>query len=216
MTATIGSQMFSLDMPTNGGVSICLIGASRAGKTTLLKHIYREYFKNHISVMFSMNDQAQIYRDLPRRLMICPDYVPTIIGDMYKMNNKCNNKFDFLVITDDCVGHKIKNDDQITKALTIYRNTAISTIASFQGRVLMNAVGRANCNFICIFKQNTPKEIKNVIEEYLDNYLPLEATMAEKIQYFMEATRNFQFFVIDTIQGKCYLTKLSPEQAGLN
>jgi len=211
----IGAEPFRLDMPNNGGVSICLIGASRAGKTTLLKHIYKQYFEKHITVMFSMNNQADIYKDLPLKVMVCHDYEPQIIGDMYKINNLMNNKFNFLVITDDCVGPKIKSDQQITKALTIYRNAGVSTIASFQGRVLMNAVGRANCNFICIFKQNTPKEIKAVIEEYLDTYLPLEMSMNEKMAYFMEATRDYQFFVIDTIQGHCYLTKLTPEQAGV-
>ena len=58
------SKRFDLTLPTNGGISISLIGASRSGKTTLLKYIYKTHFQKYITTMFSMNRQADIYKDL--------------------------------------------------------------------------------------------------------------------------------------------------------
>ena len=173
------TKRFELTLPTNGGVSVILIGASRSGKTTMLKHLYREHFTKYITTMFSMNRHADIYKDLDDKVMVAD------------------------------------NDPEITRALTIYRNAGISSIFSFQGRTLMSAVGRNNANYIIVFKQQTPLEYENVIKEFLSMYLPTGMTMKEMVQFVMLATQDHQFFVIDNIEGKCYLSKLTKAQAGL-
>lgn len=212
MSLGFQTKPFAITPPTNGGISIALIGASRSGKTTLMKYLYNQFFSKHISLMFSMNNTADIYKSLPKKLMISPEYYPCLIQDMYSINNALENKFPFLVISDDFVNHKIKNCPHITRLLTIYRNTGMSSIFSFQGRSLMNSVGRNNVNYIAVLKQNTPLEALNVIKEYLNGYFPPGMTYDQKISFFMEATRDHQFFFIDNIEGICYLTKLSPDQ----
>lgn len=211
-TGEIRRRHFSLDLPNNGGVSIAMIGASRAGKTSLLKYLWKEYFSDKITIMYSQNAHAKIYHDLPNKVLICPDYYPDLINDIHIINSRNRNKFNFCLISDDCVGSKVKNDPMITKALTIMRNTGLTSIWSFQSSILMNSVGRSNCNYIMIFKQNTPKEIKRVIDEYLDQYLPMGLTMTEKIHLFHNLTKDYNFFFIDTIKGVCSLCKLSKEQ----
>jgi len=212
---TIEAKAFEVVLPTNGGVSFILCGASRSGKTTLLKYIYKTHFRKHITTMFSLNTQAAIYKDLDSKIIVCPEFLPELLDEAHTINVKTDNKFPFLFISDDVVGGRIKHDEQITRLLTIYRNACCSSIFSFQGRTLLNPVGRGNANFICLMSQNTPQEIVNVIKEFLDGYLPVGLTMPEKVRYYMAATRDHQFFCIDNINGLCFLTKLSRAQAGL-
>jgi len=206
---------FELTLPTNGGCSIALVGASRSGKTTLLKYLYNEYFTKYIAVMFSMNPQADIYKDLSSKVIVSEQFHPTLLREAHQLNRLSDNKYPFLFISDDYVDHKIKNDPEITRALTIYRNSGVSTIFSFQGRTLLSAVGRNNMNYIAVLKQQTPLEWENVIKEFLSMWLPQGMTMREMITFCQEATVDHQFFFIDNIKGECYLTKLSREQAGL-
>ena len=203
---------FSLTLPSNGGVSICLIGSSRSGKTTLMKHLYREYFKKHMTVMFSMNTQAEIYEDLGEKVLISPSYHPTLLKEAHEINVVCKNKHPFLFISDDYVDHAIKNDKEVTRLLTIYRNSNMSSIFSFQGNTLMSAAGRNSCNYICIFKQQTPKAWKAIIEEFLDMWLPLGWTMAQKISYCKSVTGDHSFFFIDNIEGCACISKLTAAQ----
>jgi len=215
MDYEIIAKPIQITLPTNGGVSFVLCGASRSGKTTLLKYLYRTYFKKHITTMFSLNAQADIYKDLSAKTIISPEYLPELLEDAHMINSKTDNKYKFLFISDDFVGGSIKNDPQVTRLLTVYRNAGCSSIFSFQGRTLLSPVGRNNANYIAILKQNTPLEWMNVIKEFLDGYLPMGMSLPEKVQYCMKACEDHQFFFIDNIEGCCYLTKLSKSQAGL-
>jgi len=203
---------FELELPTNGGVSIALIGASRSGKTTLLKHIYNKYFKKYISVMFTMNSQAEIYKDLGDKILISDKYHPELLKEAHEINSLCDNKYPFLFISDDYVNMKIKTDGEVVRALTIYRNANITSVFSFQGRTLMSAVGRNNINFIAVFKQQTPKEWESIIKEFLSMWLPVGMTMREMVDFCRLATADHQFFFIDNIKGCCYISKLTTEQ----
>lgn len=211
----IVAKPFDITLPTNGGVSFVLCGASRSGKTTLLKYLYRQYFKKHITVMFSLNTQAAIYKDLSAKTIVSPEFLPEILEECHAMNVKSDNKWPFLIISDDYVGGRIKNDEQITRLLTVYRNAGMSSIFSFQGRTLLNPVGRQNANYVAILKQQTPHDWGNVIKEFLDMWLPMDMTLPEKIRYCQLATQDHAFFLIDNIEGCCYLTKLSRAQAGV-
>ena len=209
------AKAFDITLPTNGGVSFVLCGASRSGKTTLLKYLYRHYFKKHITTMFSLNSHADIYKDLSNKTIVSPEFLPELLEECHAINVKTENKFPFLIISDDFVGGRIKHDEQITRLLTVYRNANMSSIFSFQGRTLLNPVGRQNANYICILRQQTPMDWINVCKEFLDTHLPLGMTYPEKIKYCEEATRDHQFFMIDNIVGECYITKLSKAQAGV-
>jgi len=209
------SRRFDIILPTNGGISILLCGASRSGKTTLLKYLYRTHFQKYITTMFSMNRQADIYKDLDEKVMISDRFHSELLREAHELNCLCDNKYPFLFISDDYVDHKIKNDPEITRCMTIYRNANVSSIFSFQGRTLMSAVGRNNANYIVILKQQTPLEWENVIKEFLSMHLPTGMTMREMVEFCKQATVDHQFFFIDNIEGKCFLSKLTKAQVGL-
>ena len=210
--ATFPSKGFEITLPENGGSAIALIGASRSGKTTMMKYLYQRHFNKHIAVMCSMNPQAEIYKDMSSKVLVSEKFCPEILADIHKINSKMGNKFPFCFISDDYVDKKIKNSEEVTRALTIYRNANVSSMWSFQGRTLMSAVGRMNVNYVLIFKQQTPLEWTNVIKEYLDMWLPMGLTMQEKIAFCKAACEDHQLFVIDNIKGECYLSKLSASQ----
>lgn len=210
--ATFESRRFELELPTNGGIAILLCGASRSGKTTLLKYLYKKHFTKHVTTMFSMNRHADIYKDLSDKVLVSDRFHPELLREAHEINCLCDNKFPFLFISDDYVDGKIKNDPEITRALTIYRNANMSSIFSFQGRTLMSAVGRNNANYIVVLKQQTPLEWENVIKEFLSMWLPTGMTMREMVDFCKEATVDHQFFFIDNIEGNCFLSKLSKEQ----
>jgi hypothetical protein len=206
------SKKFDLDMPTNGGCSIGLIAASRSGKSTLMKYIYHKHFKDHITIMFSQNAPADIYKDLPKKVIVSTEYFPDLLRDAHTLNVETDNKYKMLFISDDYIGHDIKNDKEITKLLTIYRNANMSSIFSFQGRVLVSSVGRNQLNYILIGKQNTNQEWENILKEILRAYMPEGLTLKEMVRFCIAATAHHQFFMLDTLKNECYLTKLSAEQ----
>lgn len=181
----------------------------------MMKYLYNELFTKYITMMFTMNPQADIYKDFDSKVIVSEVYHPALFREAHQLNKLTDNKYPFLFISDDYVDAKIKNDAEITRALTIYRNSGISSIFSFQGRTLMSSVGRNNMNYIIIFKQQTPMEYENVIKEFLSMHLPQGMTMREMVTFCQEATADHQFFFIDNIKGECYLSKLSKAQAGL-
>ena len=205
-------KKFDLTLPETGGCSIGLIAASRSGKSTLLKYIYHKHFASHITIMFSQNAHAEIYKDMPKKVIVSTQYFPDLLRDAHTMNVEMDNKFKFLFISDDYIGHDIKNDKEITKLLTIYRNANCSSIFSFQGRVLVSSVGRNQLNYILVGKQNTNQEWENILKEILRAYMPEGLTLKEMVRFCIAATANHQFFLLDTLKNECYITKLSPEQ----
>jgi len=202
---------FKLLLPEKGGCTISLIGASRAGKTSLMKYIYNEFFNKHITTLFSYSLQADTYKDVSKKVHCSPEYYPEIVKECSYINRVCNNKFNFCFIFDDIIGLHLKNDPQLLKLCTILRNSDCSTIYSVQDPVLMNSIGRGNVNFNMIFKQNSDTECEKVIKHYLRSYLPVRMSMNEKIQLFKELVDNHHFIFIDNLNGTICRTKLHLE-----
>lgn len=206
------TKYFDVELPTNGGTSWFLVGASRSGKSTLLKFIMKKFFKREITTFFTMNPHADMYKSLSDQVIVSDEYHGEVIHDAYEINKLSENKYRFLFVSDDYVDTKIKNDPEITRCLTIYRNAFVSTIFSMQSRVLGNSVGRNNVNYVCIFKQNTAKEYEEVVKDYLSMWLPPDMTMREAVEFVARMCADHHFFFIDNIVGECYLTKLTPGQ----
>jgi len=199
-------------LPTNGGCSWVLCGSSRSGKSTMMKFLMKEYYSKFASVMFSQNGHSDIYKNLGKDIIVSDKFLPELITEAHEINSKCGNKVPFMFLSDDYVGYDVKNSMEITKLLTIFRNANCSSIFSFQHRTLISPAGRAQVNYIAIFKQQTPKNWKNMIDEFLDCWLPMNMTMPEKIAWCVAATVDHQFLFIDNIKGECYISKLFGDQ----
>jgi hypothetical protein len=215
MTLAIESKPFELKLTEGTGSSLVLIGCSKSGKTTLMKYIYKNYFTHTIPLFFTLNAHTDIYKDFGSKIICYDDYNPNILKAAHAINSAHHNKFPFFVITDDIVGNKLKNDPQITRLMTVYRNAGMDCLLSVQDPTLLSCVGRNNANYICIFKQQTSKRWMAVVEEFLIGWFPLGTSKMEIIHYCQEVTKDHSFFMIDNINNTIALCKLTAEQANL-
>jgi hypothetical protein len=202
---TIPKKPLRLVLPEKktGGVSICLFGSTRSGKTTLLTHILDEYFKKHLTILMSASIHAPIYEDI-KGVLKSPMYSPKLLHEAYEINRKTNNQYPFLFLLDDVVDKK--NDKELLKLLTIYRNSGLSTIISLQSPVLMNTAGRGNINFVCLGKMNSDENIEKIVRMYLMSYL--SGTISEKIREYKLLTEDHNWFMVDNLVGDVYRFKI--------
>ena len=202
----IPDEPFALKLSSSGGNSIAMIGSTRSGKSTALSYILSTYFKKHIAVLMTNSPQAGVYTTM-KNCTQSPQYLPKVLKDMYAINRDTNNHYDFLAILDDVVTG-VKFDAELLKLLTIYRNSDISAIITAQAVTLLNSSGRTNINFVLLFKLNSDEQIEKCVKFYLSSYFPQGMRMLEKIRYYRAATEDHHFFVIDTLNGRVFRTKI--------
>ena len=201
----IETQYFEVELPEakTGGCSFALLGSTRSGKTTLLKHIIKEYFDKHITVLMSNSIHASIYDEI-KDCIKSPVYSPRVIKEAYEINKKTNNHYDFLYILDDVVDKKF--DKELLKLLAIYRNSNLSAIISLQSPMMLNTATRSNINFVILMKLNSDESIEKIIRMYLMSYL--EGKMPEKVRLYKKLTEDHFFFVINNLTGEIYRSKI--------
>jgi len=205
----IEDRPFALELPDpkTGGASVCFIGSTRSGKTTGMKYVYQKYFKKHITTLMTNSLHASIYKDI-NHCVLSPIYSAKAISECYKINKETNNHYPFLIILDDIVDKKF--DKEMLRLLTIYRNTGLSCIITAQATTILNSSGRTNINFVLLFKLNSDEEIEKAVKKYLGSYLP-GMKMRDMIAYYRKATEDHHFFVVDTLNGQVYRTKIDLE-----
>ena len=209
MSFSIPDADFHLEMPAveTGGASILMIGSTRSGKSTALKHIMDNYFKKHIGVLFSQSIKANAYKDFNYPLLAkgCA-YVPEIIHDMYVINKETNNKYPFLVVIDD---HPlVRSDKELLKLATIYRNTGLSSIVCCQSIGMLNPTCRSNINFVLLFALNNTESIEKTIKCFLRGYLPANLNYDQKIKIYKDLTADHHFLFINNLDGSIHRCKI--------
>jgi len=208
----IKDAKFVLKTPEFGGFSCVCIGASRSGKTTVLKHIVKEYMDKKLLFLTSFNDHAAIYKDLPKRTMISSSFHPELLKDFHTLQHETGNKYKACFVFDDALGNELKNNIQITKLLSIYRNVNADSIFSAQSPTLISPVGRSNANYILLFRLNSSSDIEMTIKEWLQSYFPKGMSMVEKIKWYSDNTQDHSFILIDNIHNTICRCKLSQDQ----
>ena len=210
MEKLIPDRPFKLDLPDakTGGCSVLMIGSTRCGKTTCLKHILDKYFKKHIGAIFSESARAPAYQHMKyENLPLSSAYIPELVKDSYQINKELQNYYDFLYVLDDCP--LVKTDKQLLKMLTIYRNSNVSAIVAQQSPTLLNPTCRSNFNFVLLFHQNTTEQSEQVIKAYLRGYFPKNWTYEDKIEWYNKATSDHHFIFIDNLAGTIQRCKIN-------
>ncbi len=185
---------------STGGCSMLMIGSTRCGKTTALKHIIEKYFRSHFGCIFSESARSPAYQSMRyENLPLSSCFMPELIKDAYLINRELKNHYDFLYILDDCP--LVKNDKQLLKMLTIYRNSNVSAITCMQSPTLLNPTCRSNFNFVLLFHQNTSQQTEAVIKAFLRGYLPQTWNYDDKIAWYEEQTRDHHFIFLDNLAG---------------
>jgi hypothetical protein len=200
---------FVLTMPevSTGGCSILMLGSGRSGKTTALKYIIDKYFKKHVGAIFSQSAKAQAYEHMKYPLLpLSCAFIPELMNDAYHINMETKNHYPFFFVLDDCP--LAKNDKQLLKLLTIYRNSGISGVVCVQSPTLLNPTCRSNFTFTMLFKQNSTEQIEQVIKAYLRGYLPKTWNYEKKIEWFRNQTSDHHFIFIDNWNGTIQRCKI--------
>lgn len=200
-----------LELPDDKfGVSMLLCGSTRSGKTTLTNYLYKKHFTKYISLLMSNSLQSDAYKMLKKECLTSDFYHPEILKDLYKINHETNNHYKFFVIIDDVPDKR--EDTEIKRMLTIYRNSRISCLICGQGLTLMNKLARSNINLVFLGRMNSSQEVERNIKEYLTGFFPTSMKMADKIVLYKKLTEDYRWIVCDHFNGQIFLTKLRPEQ----
>ena len=209
----IEDKEFVLDMPpvATGGCSILMVGSGRAGKTTALKYILDKYFSKHCGIIYSQSAKAEAYRHMKYPLLpLSSTFIPKVINDAYKINKETRNHYPFLFVLDDVP--LVKNDKELLKTLTIYRNSGISCIHCVQTPTLVNPTCRSNYTFMMLMKCNATEQIENICKFFLRGYFPQGWTMEEKIRWYKDQTSDYHFLFLDHWNGTIQRCKLNIEK----
>ena len=194
----IPDRPFNLQMPPveTGGCSILMLGSGRSGKTTALKYLMDNYFHKHCGVLFSQSAKAHAYSQMKYPLMpLSCVFIPELMNDAYHINKETKNNYPFLFVLDDCP--LAKNDKELLKMLTIYRNSGISGVVCVQSPTLLNPTCRSNFTFTMLFKQNSTEQVEQTIKGWLRGYFPKGWSYEQKIEWYVKATADHHFNLID-------------------
>lgn len=197
---------FAVDKDPAKSYSFCLIGSTRSGKTTAMNVLLQKYFTKEINVLMSDSLHAEIYKPLMKTFVCAPTYMPEVIKMCYKINKGTDNKYPFNFIIDDLVGYR--NDKEMLKLLTIYRNSRIGTIITGQGTSILNATGRGNINFMMLFRLNSDEEIEKVCKKYLCGFFPSGMKIIERVIEYKRITSDHHFIFLNNITGEAYVSKM--------
>jgi len=192
------------------GCSFIVVGSTRSGKTTMLNYLFKKHFMNHISVLMSNSLQSDAYTFLKKNCISSDFYHPEILKDMYKINHETNNNYEFMCIIDDVPDKR--NDQEIKRLMTIYRNSRISCFVCAQGLTMMDKLSRGNINFVFLGRMNSSEEIERNIKSFLQGHFPTNMKMSEKIKLYRQLTEHHQWMVLDQINNFFFITKLTEGQ----
>jgi hypothetical protein len=202
MRKKIPDKPFTLEMPPveTGGCSILMIGSGRSGKTTALKYIIDHYFQKHCGSIFSQSAKAEAYKNMNYPLLpLSSVYVPELVNCAYRVNRETKNAYPFLFVLDDVP--LAKNDKELLKTMTIYRNSGVSCIHCVQTPTLVNPTCRSNYTYFLLFKCNASEQIENVCKFFLRGYFPNDWSMNKRVEWYKEQTQDHFFLFIDNWNG---------------
>jgi hypothetical protein len=205
----IPDKPFALQPPPveSGGCSVLMLGSGRSGKTTALKYIIDNYFQKHCGVIFSQSAKAQAYSGMKYPLLpLSSVFIPELMNDAYKINKETKNNYPFLFVIDDCP--LAKNDKELLKLLTIYRNSGISGCVCVQSPTLLNPTCRSNFTFTMLFHCNSTEQTESVIKGWLRGYFPKSFTYEDKIKEYRRMTADHHFILIDNWAGTIQRCKI--------
>ena len=201
----------SIELPDpKFGVSFILCGSTRSGKTTMLNYLFKKHFENHVSVLMSNSLQSDAYDYLKKKCVKSDFYHPEVLKEMYKINHGTKNHYEFLAIIDDVPDKR--EDPEIKRLMTIYRNSRISCVVCAQGLTMMNKLARGNINWVFLGRMNSSAEIERNIKDFLSGHFPSSMKMTDKIKLYQALVADYCWIVLDNINGHIFRTKLLPAQ----
>jgi hypothetical protein len=198
----------TLNLPENKAMSFACIGSTRSGKSYAVSYLWDKIFKKHVTTLMTLSSHADIYKPFQKKTAIAEGFKKDMIDEAMYINKNTKNHYDFCFIFDDLV-LKGKSDEAMTRLLTIGRNSGCSAIISGQKLTMLNATGRSNINYVLCFYQNTDSAIEDTIKCFLRSYFPRDMKLTDCITMYRTLTENHNFFCVDTLENKCFISKIN-------
>lgn len=195
-------SMMSDDYEKSQGNSIVIFGASRAGKSYVLKALYDKYYKDvpkkmklH-SMLFSYSSSAEVYKSLPKSVHICNKFDvegAKLIKQLKKINEVSDLKFNFLVLMDDVTD--IRYSQTINQLILVNRNMNFNCIISLQYVNLLGKSARGSINHSIFGSMNNDESIVCVLKSFLGSKFSEMGfhTLASQIQLYKKLTSDYHF-----------------------
>lgn len=164
-------DFIELDNSKNSGNSICLIGSSKAGKSTVMMALFNKYFNNKkmLSVLFSINSHIPIYKNNGDLVKVNKfvNESEKLIKNMKKINMDSSppNKWNFCILLDDIVDARYSR--VLNALLLAYRNSNFSSVISIQYPKLLSKSARCSANNLLFFSQNLQEGIEVILKSFL-------------------------------------------------
>jgi hypothetical protein len=216
-----------------------IIGASRSGKSVLLRHLYLEYMSKmgfNFIVIFSESllDGAMEYIDTPFKYIAWdPEIIYSLSQAQTKLVKSGRKPLKCLLIFDDVMDERIKSDDVLKKCWTLGRHLPLNTsiIWLAQSLTQLPAIGRRQVNMLILFKSRTSEAARKIRDEFLDGVVTekdMQRADTRSVKTFCDRlvdrnTDDYHCFVIDYlsrtselgVKNYCYRfkAKLKPKKA---
>jgi hypothetical protein len=209
MSFTPDRKDLFLDINVDKAYSFLFLGSTRSGKSTLMEHLISRYIKG-VNILMTESPAGDLYssnNSFKKSCIMAPMFMPNIIKLAYKINKNTSNHYQFNFIVDDMVSGK--NNSQLKKALTIYRNSRIGIMISSQSLTLaLDKTSRSNVNFIFLMRCNNDDLIRDIIKAYLSSWFPSDLKMDDKIKLYKEYTKNYHFICINNLTDEVFISKV--------
>jgi len=191
------------------------IGASKAGKSTLMMHLWKKHYsrKSIISTLFSENSQISLYKGR-KDLLKCDafnDKAKKYIKMEKHINTKTGNKYEFVNLFDDIVGSR--HNKLLMKMVLSYRNSRMHTLFCTQYSNLIDKATRGNINNILLFNMGTDENTEVVIETFLKSTFKKMGlrNMTEMVLFYRRVTADYGFIYVQPRNGKVSFHKIPYE-----
>jgi hypothetical protein len=162
-----------LHLDEGTGNSTVLLGSSKAGKSTAMMRIFRDYYAGgkQITTLFSSSPQAPVYEGASKkmdRLVHVTGYSPQLIRMAQAINRGTENHYEFCFLLDDIIDQR--QDATLAELILTLRNSMLSSVVCLQYVNLLAKMNRGNVNNVLLFRFNTESMIEIAIAEYLKNH----------------------------------------------
>ena len=201
----------------NGGITMFLFGSSRSGKTTFLSNIITPLFaESSIVAAFLPNSVADVYDCMRenKNVVIIPELRTEVIADVVQFQRKQKSLPDYKTvedpprwtfILDDVTSDLFKNNNEVARGFTTYRNLGISTIVAAQYITMAKKESRANVNLSIFFRLNTPEARMSAIKDHLPDLFSIQgSSIADKADAYNALTRDY-IIISDNLNGLYHL-----------
>lgn len=186
---------------SEGADTFAIFGSSKRGKSSLMKKIYTEHYKNKldvISILISPSCNIDLFKDMKDVIKInkFDNETDNLLKKLFFLNNKCQDVghcYKFFIMIDDCIS-KIRYQESINFLILCARNMLVSSCICLQYCMILSKMARSSVNNCFFFGQNNDESIEGAVKCFLKG----EMTRITGIQKMTPLITEFRRLTDDT------------------